>query len=117
MTQGIYRIDPADYPALIATVLTGEIPAEILMCMPEWCIYVETPGLTIQPPGGTTQTGEAALRGAFVRVDADGAGERRLTHPARCAGRNDADCRNHSAQGDDRRSNRAGTGAVARADA
>lgn len=56
MTQGIYRLDPAVYDAVAATPMTGEIPAEILLRQPEWCIYVETPG------GGT-------LRGFYARQD------------------------------------------------
>src|SRR5690606_8718894 len=37
MTQGIYRIDPALYDALITTDLAGDIPANVLMRLPEWC--------------------------------------------------------------------------------
>ncbi|MBT13323.1 MAG: hypothetical protein CMI02_14955 [Oceanospirillaceae bacterium] len=45
MTQGIYRFDPALYPALTDTPLTGDLPCEALHRLPEWCVYVETPGL------------------------------------------------------------------------
>ncbi len=47
MTQGIYRIDPTLYAALIDTPLTGDIPGEILLRLPEWCVYIETPGMTV----------------------------------------------------------------------
>ncbi len=46
MTQGIYRIDPTLYAALIDTPIMGDIPADILLYMPEWCVYIETPGMT-----------------------------------------------------------------------
>jgi hypothetical protein len=47
MTQGIYRIDSALYAALIDTPITGDIPADVLLYMPEWCVYIETPGMTV----------------------------------------------------------------------
>ncbi|HZT90319.1 MAG TPA: hypothetical protein VFA12_20430 [Stellaceae bacterium] len=46
MTQGIYRIDPTLYEALIATPIAGDIPADVLLYLPEWCVYIETPGMT-----------------------------------------------------------------------
>lgn len=46
VTQGIYRFDPALYPALIDTPLDGNIPCDILFRLPEWCVYIEMPGLT-----------------------------------------------------------------------
>jgi hypothetical protein len=47
VTQGIYRFDPTLYAALIATPVTGEIPSEVLLHLPEWCIYIETPEMTV----------------------------------------------------------------------
>ena len=41
VTQGIYRIDPALYVALIATPVDGELPCDVLYHLPEWCVYVE----------------------------------------------------------------------------
>ena len=46
VTQGIYRFDPDLYAALIATPLTGDLPDDLLYRLPEWCVYLETPGLT-----------------------------------------------------------------------
>ncbi|MGO4815337.1 AcrVA2 family anti-CRISPR protein [Cupriavidus sp. 2MCAB6] len=45
VTQGIYRIDPTVYDALCATPVTGELPAALLRHLPEWCVYLETPGM------------------------------------------------------------------------
>jgi len=45
VTQGIYRFDPAVYEAVCRTPVTGDIPHDVLYRLPEWCIYVETPGL------------------------------------------------------------------------
>lgn len=45
MTQGVYRYDPALYDAIVATPVDGDIPHEILYRLPEWCVYIETPGL------------------------------------------------------------------------
>lgn len=44
-TQGIYRFDPALYAALIDTPVDGDIPCEVLYRIPEWCVYIETPGI------------------------------------------------------------------------
>lgn len=44
VTQGVYRFDPTLYENLVSTPLTGTIPVEIFSHLPEWCIYIETPG-------------------------------------------------------------------------
>lgn len=44
VTQGIYRFDETLYQALIETPISGDIPDELLYRMPEWCVYIETPG-------------------------------------------------------------------------
>ncbi|PKM47003.1 MAG: hypothetical protein CVV05_00880 [Gammaproteobacteria bacterium HGW-Gammaproteobacteria-1] len=43
-TQGIYRFDPTLYAALTDTPLSGDLPCEVLHHLPEWCVYIETPG-------------------------------------------------------------------------
>lgn len=48
MTQGIYRYDPAIYPEILDTPIDAEIPAAVLYRMPEWCAYIETPGLLLE---------------------------------------------------------------------
>lgn len=65
MTQGIYRFDPALYETLIETPLTGDLPADVLQRLPEWCPYMETPGLYVLKRDG----GRADLAGAWVRAD------------------------------------------------
>jgi hypothetical protein len=72
MTQGIYRIDPTLCDALFKSKLTGDIPQEILFRMPEWCIYIETPGLSFGP--GTP------IFGAFVHLEWDMPYGRNLLH-------------------------------------
>lgn len=43
-SQGIYRFD-ADFMAELAdTSVVGDIPSEVLYRLPEWSIYIETPG-------------------------------------------------------------------------
>ena len=44
--QGIYRVDPGLYAALIDTPIDGDLPCDVLYHLPEWCVYVETPDLT-----------------------------------------------------------------------
>ena len=53
-TQGIYRFDETVRVAVWDTPLDGDIPTEILHALPEWCVYVETPGtmyLDAESPG------------------------------------------------------------------
>lgn len=44
-SQGIYRFDESVYAALRDTVPSGEMPVEVLFRLPEWSIYIETPGV------------------------------------------------------------------------
>lgn len=66
MTQGIYRFDPTVYAALIDSPIDGTLPAALGRHLPEWCVYIETPSLTMP-----TQIGEVPLRGTFVWLDRD----------------------------------------------
>ena len=45
VTQGVYRFDQDLYEAVRGTPLEGDLPAAILYRLPEWCVYVETPGM------------------------------------------------------------------------
>lgn len=42
MGMGVYCFDPALAAALVETPATA-LPAEVLLMLPEWCLYVETP--------------------------------------------------------------------------
>ena len=44
-SQGIYRFDPDLLAALAKTELEGDIPADVVMRLPEWSIYIETSGM------------------------------------------------------------------------
>ena len=44
VTQGIYRFDETVLDALWKTPVHGEIPSAVLCALPEWCVYIETPG-------------------------------------------------------------------------
>lgn len=63
VTQGIYRFDEEIYKSLVDTSLSGEIPAEVLTRLPEWCVYVETPGLFLSD--------KLPLHGVWARLDLD----------------------------------------------
>ena len=43
-TQGIYCFDPELLEAVTKSELTNELPAALLSKLPEWCVYVPTPG-------------------------------------------------------------------------
>jgi hypothetical protein len=44
LTQGIYRFDATLFDELCATPVTGALPTDLLTRLPEWTVYVETPG-------------------------------------------------------------------------
>lgn len=62
MTQGIYRFDPALYEAVRDTPVSGDIPHEVMFRLPEWCVYLETPGLTL---------GTDPVQGVFAHLEHD----------------------------------------------
>lgn len=45
-SQGIYHFDTDMQVALTQTVVSGDIPVEVLFRLPEWSLYIETPGMT-----------------------------------------------------------------------
>ncbi len=45
MTKGIYRFDADVYKELVEQDFQGDLPTEHLMRLPEWCVYIETPGM------------------------------------------------------------------------
>lgn len=44
MTKGVYRFDADIMAALWETPLTGDLPSDLLLRLPEWCVYVEVSG-------------------------------------------------------------------------
>jgi len=61
--QGIYEFDPDTFDALVKSDSPGTLPADVLLRLPEWCIYIPTPGLRFY--------GED-LSGFFAMVDSSG---------------------------------------------
>jgi hypothetical protein len=47
VTQGIYRIDPEVAEAIWNTPIDGQLPVKLLFHLPEWCVYIETPGRSL----------------------------------------------------------------------
>lgn len=43
-SQGIYQIDQDLMSALMDSPISGDLPSDVLYRLPEWCIYIETPG-------------------------------------------------------------------------
>jgi len=62
VTQGAYRFEPTLFDALCNTPVIGEVPCEVLLRLPEWCVYIMTPGLHVGP---------APMHGAFALLDWD----------------------------------------------
>ena len=61
-SQGVYRFDPAVFDALWTTKLSGDLPADVLLRLPEWSIYIETPDKKL---------GESNLFGFWVHLEHD----------------------------------------------
>lgn len=61
-TQGIYRIDPDLRAALTESDVSGDLPSEVLHRLPEWSVYVDTPGMA---------WGNADLYGFWAHLEAD----------------------------------------------
>ena len=47
-SKGVYRFAPEIYDALISQPLSGNIPTDCLYHLPEWAVFVETPGMTYE---------------------------------------------------------------------
>jgi len=47
ITRRIYRFDREILASLWATPVEGDLPVDTLYRLPEWCVYVETPGKRI----------------------------------------------------------------------
>ena len=60
--QGIYRYDPDIYQALLETPLDQALPWDALYRLPEWCLYLETPGLSWEGQ---------LIHGAYVHLEHD----------------------------------------------
>lgn len=61
LTQGVYRFD-ADLLEALWTTPIERVPAELLYRLPEWCVYLETPG---------RQFSNARMHGCFVWLEWD----------------------------------------------
>lgn len=46
-TQGIYRFDEEIMEELLGSPPEGDLPAELLRRLPEWCLYIELPNLEL----------------------------------------------------------------------
>jgi hypothetical protein len=65
VTQGIYRFDASLFEALCATPISGPLPDEVLCRLPEWTVFLETPGM---------QWTDGPLYGVFAQVGDKGKG-------------------------------------------
>lgn len=61
VSQSVYRFDPALAAALAETEV-DRLPVEVLYRLPEWCVYIETPGLA---------WGGSVLQGFFAHLEHD----------------------------------------------
>ena len=62
VTQGVYQFAPELFARVMATPIRLDLASDVLFQLPEWCVYVETPGLSW---GGET------LHGFFAHLESD----------------------------------------------
>jgi hypothetical protein len=48
VSQGVYWIDPTVRDAVMETPALGAVPVDVLMALPQWCLYVPTPGFRVE---------------------------------------------------------------------
>jgi len=71
-TQGVYAFHAEMQDALLSSSMAGDLPVDVLHTLPEWCVYVRTPGVACLG---------AALQGFWAHLevdDGDGREELRL---------------------------------------
>lgn len=61
-TQGVYRPNSDALAALAASEFGGNLPSDLFLRLPEWCVYVETPGLAF---------GEQPTLGFWAHLESD----------------------------------------------
>jgi len=61
-TQGIYRFDPDVCDAVMSAGISSGVSCEALYRLPEWCVYIETPG---------KEWGGMPLHGFFAHMEYD----------------------------------------------
>lgn len=66
-SQGIYRFDEDVLASIAGTVPSGEMPTEVLYRLPEWSVYIETPGLVWM---------DGVLHGFWAHLECDANTER-----------------------------------------
>ena len=47
-TQGVYRFSEELYQSLLESKFNGNIPCDVLLRLPQWCVYIETPDLSFK---------------------------------------------------------------------
>jgi hypothetical protein len=67
MGKGVYRLDPDLGVALARTPVEGDLPADVLLRLPEWGLYVELP-----PPVAAAVPTPSPLHGFYAHGEYDG---------------------------------------------
>lgn len=61
-TKGVYQFHPDVFNALKESIVKGALPSDVLIRLPEWCLFVETPEMHWQG---------AEMDGFFVHLECD----------------------------------------------
>lgn len=62
LTRGLYSFDPDMFSAVCQTPIEEDLPTAPLLQLPEWCLYIMTPGFLFE---------DRDLQGFYVHLDCD----------------------------------------------
>ncbi len=62
LTKGIYQFDNTIFEQITSTAFSGEMPVEVLLRLPQWGVYLLTPGLSF---------GNSEIQGVFAHLEFD----------------------------------------------
>jgi hypothetical protein len=65
-TQGVYKFDPEIFESLWTTPVTGNIPADVLLRLPEWGVWIDT---SWDGDGVPAPFGPVAIHGFFAHLN------------------------------------------------
>lgn len=68
-SQGIYRFDESVEKSFKEMSISSKMPTSVFFHLPEWCLYIETPGLKLPRVGYSTPGESVQVNGIFVALD------------------------------------------------
>lgn len=78
LSQRVYTIDPSVLDELWSSQVSGQLPGDVLMRLPDWCLYVHLPGKESHQGAMSSVSGAdpstARVQGAWIWLETDDSG-------------------------------------------